>query len=311
MAIRWFWLILVSALSLPCVVAANDADPLALEVGSGVVWGSAGELVFDPALNRNENDPISLLTWPVPPSYQLALTAKMRWVPWLTTSVTVQGAWPVMTGTMSDEDWRVQTFSDFLVYGRSESQTYVTSHWSTVVEQNTRWAGVTLGLGGLYKTIQWEAWHGTKRYEYTTGVSESQFHGLVLEYRQVWYIPFVSAGWTASFDQWTFTPSLRFSPYTWCFDTDNHMFAAKRITYLDNLRGGWYGLAGLELTFPPLMGLTMGLRGTWEAAWGAVGDTYAIEPQSVPLGASVSTEPSVNGAGGRFQEAAFSLFVRN
>lgn len=307
---RWFLPILVSVLSLTNI-AAEDRPLLGVEVGSGLTWGSAGELVFDPGTNRMENDPVSLLNWPVSPSYQLALTTTMDWLPWIVTSVSVRGAWPLVTGTMTDEDWRAQTDSGFLVYGRSQSVSYLTNHWSVSAEQTLRWSGASVGLGGLYKTTSWEAWDGSSRYEYATGVTESLYSGLVLEYRQVWYIPYLSAQWTGEWEGWTLTPSARLSPYTWCFDTDNHMFAGKRVTYLDNLRGGWYAKVGMELTLPPFEGLIAGLRGSWETATGAVGDTWEVKPDSAQLGVTVDPTFSANSAGGWFQEASVSLFVRN
>jgi len=301
----WGFRILLSFVSL-ATLAAEDAPRLGVDLESGLVWGNARELVFDPTQGRNEGDPVSLLGWPVPPSYQLGLTAQLDW--WsFSTQVSVRGAWPLVTGTMTDEDWRTTTYDGFLNYGRSQSEAFVSDHWSVIVQQGVRWGELTLGVGGLAKSTSWEAWGGNTRYEYAlTPVKESKLSGLVLEYRQRWYIPYLTAQWEAAFQGWTVTPSARVAPYTWCFDTDNHMLATKRVTYLDNLRGGWYVQAGLEVTFPRVFGLTGGVRGTWEAAWGVVGDTYAIAP-------NLTTQPTVTvgGAGGGFQEAALALFVRN
>jgi outer membrane protease len=305
------WLVaLVSALSLPPLATAEGTGPLTLEVGTSALFGWADEEVFDPSASRFFNDPVSRLAWPVSPSFGLSLAARMAWVPWATTSVTVQGAWPVVSDTMSDEDWRAPTLDGFLVHGLSRSDSYVTAHWSVVAEQGFRWDAFTFGFGGLFQQTSWEAWGGTSRYEYTNVVKEYQFNGLVLEYRQVWFIPFLSAQWSWTIDQWTITPSMRVAPYTWCLDTDNHMFADKRITYLDNTRGGWYGLAGLEVTFP-VAGVTLGLRGTYETAWGAIGETYPVEPAATAPGTTISFVPGANAAGAGFSQSALSLFVRN
>lgn len=284
-----------------------EPNPLRVETGSAFVWGTAKELVFYPAQNRSYNDPISLLIWPVPPSVALGVTTQWNWTPWTTTSVNLRGVWQLGAGTMTDEDWRVDT----LIYGFSRSESYMTSSWAAGIEQGFRWREGTLSLGGLYKNTVWEAWNGTAKYIKTSVTEELQFSGLVLEYRQIWYIPYLGGQWTWELDDWAFTPSFRLSPYTWSMNTDNHMLAAKRVTYLDNVRGGWYGLGGLEVTLPPFSGATIGLRAAWEAAWGGIGDTYAMTPATASLGSISQPSVSLNSAGAGFEEFSVTLFVRN
>lgn len=276
-------------------------SPLQLELGSSFRWGAAYELVLR---NGTYENPISLLTWPIAGMVSADVKGTVNWLPWTRTSIALQSSRQVGTGTVIDEDWN----ADSLVYGRSTHTSYLTAHIQGTLEHDFLWEKGAFGAGVLYRWSNWEAWNGDYRYEYSNSVSSGQISGLVLAYRQEWLIPYVKTSWTWSSGWGEWTPELRFGPYSWCYDRDDHLTTAKRYTYLDLVEGGVYGSASLIALFPGGTGWSWGFRGSWELAWGAIGYTVTTTPTQ---GSQVTYPVSQKSAGAWFQEASVSLFVRN
>ena len=288
------------------------------EVGTSFVFGNATELVFRPSENRNYNDPISRLVWPIPPSLSVDLSLEWPWSAQTSTVVALRGLFPLTVGTMVDEDWRTATRDPtvFLNYARSEHQGYLTGHWQARIEQTFSANDFSFALGGEYRQTNWEGWNGTGRYDETTtsgsvstrGTEEITFSGLLIAYKQQWYLPYVGTSWRWRAEGWTITPTVRFSPFVWCFDMDNHNYATDAtMTFLDSVRGGVYGYLALEMAFGDRGAETWGIRGTWEGTYGAIGET--TETQAMQSATTFSTYS--NAAGAWFQETSFAVFVRN
>jgi len=280
------------------------------EVGPQLTWGTATELVLRDGTYSN---PISRLQWPVTPGMGLSFRAGLPWAPWTSTEFGLSSVWPLAVGVVVDEDWNATTDTGgTLTYGKSSHTGMLTAHISASAEQQFHWGDGTISLGGLYRWTSWEAWNGTGEYHYPSGSSSSyQFSGLVLSYEQRWIIPYLAAGWTVHWIGATFHPSVRFSPYTWCFDTDNHFYAGTYTkTFLDTVRGGYYIRPSLDLSWR-VGAAEFGIRGAFDLAWGATGDTITTNNVQSGLGNTASYPQATNSAGAWFYEASLSFFVRN
>lgn len=277
-----------------------------IEVGTVFVAGRATELVLR---DGTYNNPVSRLIWDVPPSQAVYMTVEWPWSDRTATRISLRGAWPYASGSVTDEDWDTGTNPGDLKYGKSVSEGKLTNYWTANAEQTLELGPLRLLAGGMYRMTSWEAWNGTYRYEYNdTSVNPGSFSGLVLEYRQVWVVPYLGASLDIPVPDWTVVPSLRLSPYTWCFDIDNHMFsgALNRNTFQDYTRGGVYGQAAVEAS-TRAGSTTWGMRASWEIAWGATGETIQSQPAAVLTTNAVFS----NSAGAWFQEFSLALFVRN
>jgi outer membrane protease len=289
------------------LAAAVMADPVQphFEVGTSFVWGDTTELVLR---DGTYNNPVSRLVWPIPPSLEVDLSVEWPWTTLTSTTVALSATFPLASGTMVDEDWTT-TFANGnpLYYGRSESQADMTSDWSARAEQNFFWNQFRFSVGGIYRWTSWQAWNATGYY-YSTSASTAtnyDYQGLIVSYQQQWLIPYLGIAWTWKNSGWQMTPSVRFSPYTWCFDLDNHFYPGSAAgSFFDNTQGGIYGQAALEAEFSGGPGWTWGIRGGWEAAWGSIGDTTLVT-------SGKTEETSANSAGAWFQETSLTIFIRN
>lgn len=299
---------------------AQDAPALTLEVGSVLETGTAFEYVLrGGTTNTPYDNPVSRLTWPLPPSLGVSFGADLDWTGWTRTRVTLQATWPLASGTMIDEDWNALTSAtNLLLYGHSTHQGYLTTNWSGRAEQVFGTGGLALGAGALYRWSQWEGWNGegTYREQNTTTqaitISTYTFTGLLISYRQQWLIPYLTAAYTWQADGWSLTPTLRLSPYTFCWDQDNHNYAgSSTTTFLDTVVAGVYGLASIELSFPAEGAGSWGLRLEGEASGAGVGDTLATSTYQSSTGVTAAYTTYANGAGAWFRSAALTVFMRN
>ena len=297
----WWGFLLLAASA-----GAQELTPR-FETGTAFVWGQATELVLR---DGTYNDPVSRIVWDVPPSAALYMTLNWPWNRTTATRLSLQGTVPLASGSVADEDWNTGA-PDYISHDESVSEGRMTAGWSASIEQTLTADDFEFFGGGLYRLTSWEAWNGTYDYQYDhtqvgTADQSGSFSGLVLEYRQLWLIPYLGASMHIRADGWQLTPSVRLSPYTWCFDTDNHMFAAKRLTFQDSVRGGLYGKLSCEAVTQTAQ-VTWGMRLGWELAWGATGDTTQTEP-----GVDVSSVSTYSGdAGAWFHELTLAFFVRN
>lgn len=296
---------------LPWGLSGEEGFHPTVEVGVSYLQGTVYELVLR---DGTYDDPISRLTWPVPPSGLLEIKAGLPWTGWTTTSMALSGLTPGVVGTMIDEDWRIGT----MTYGRSTHDAYLTAHWSARLDQSFHWGPLSASVGGLYRWMTWEGWNGTGRYTDTTGdTDEVTFTGLIIAYRQQWFIPYVGTSLRIDGPGWTLTPAFRFSPATWCFDMDNHKYArTDSRTYddkdfLDQTRGGIYLQGDLEVAFRGGEDWEWGVRGGGEIAWGAIGDTITTFSYQSSSGNTILFPTDEDMAGTWFREASFTVFVRN
>jgi len=277
------------------------------EVGTFFSMGSAYELVLR---DGTYNDPVSRLTWPIPPSMNLRFGVAMPWTGWTSTNLEATFGWALTRGTVVDEDWRTGSGTDSsdLDYGISRHEDWLTDNWSVRVEQQFHWQGFTFGLGGQYRYLAWDAWNGSYSYTYTVSGSTTTGtdSGLVLQYRQMWYIPYLLAAYQWDGRGWTFTPRLDFSPYSWCNDLDNHLMAAKRYTYLDYTAGGLLGRLSADISWTG-PGFDWGLRAAGEVNWGARGSIVTTYPTT----GTVSYAITPNAAGAWYWDTSLTVFVRN
>jgi len=308
---RWAGVLLACAL-LAVPLAAEGFAPR-FEAGSTFVWGEATELVLR---DGTYNNPISRLVWPTVPSLGLEFSVTLPWTPWTATTLAIQGVFPLATGTMVDEDWNAQTNSGYLVYGRSTQTEVQSSHWTARAEESFPWGAWRFSAGAIYRLTSWEGWDGSGTYQYSDRNEAWDFQGLVIAYRQQWFIPYLGAAWKWEGRGWMAEPSVRFSPYTWCFDSDSHYYPTNGTNvyathvYLDNTWGGFYAQGALEVSFPA-EGWSWGLRGGWEIAWGAVGSTTDTQSYQNASGVSESYSTTSQSAGTWFQELSLNVFIRN
>jgi outer membrane protease len=297
--------------------AADVARPT-FTAGTSLVWGGATELVLR---DGTYNDPISRLQWPVGPALALDLGLVWPWADWTSTSLALQLLSPFSRGTMIDEDWNATIdATTTLVYGHSEHTAKLTSAWSVEAGQDFHLGALTLSAGFLYRWASWEGWDGEGTYTYNPPPNSTvSFTGPIIAYRQQWFVPTVGAAFTFAGASWTLTPSVRFGPYSWGFDRDDHNYAQNvaavdkqaPLTFLDNTRGGLYGKAALEAAFPVEGEPTWGVRVSAQADWGSVGETTVTQSLIAPSGTHYSFTPDPNAAGAWFSEASLSVFVRN
>lgn len=275
-----------------------------VEIAASLLTGDSTELVLR---DGTYHDPVSRLVWPIPLSANLGLTGELPWTTWTSTIVGLSASLPFTYGTMVDEDWR----ADDLVYGRSESPTYLMSHWSARVEQGFHVGDWTFGAGWLYRWMNWEAWGGKGTYLKSNNTEQKQtFSGLVLAYRQQWHLPYVSVAWEGALDdRWVLRPSGRLGPYSYGLHLDNHFL--RELAFLDQVWGGLYGQLQLEVSFRADRLWGWGVRAATELAWGAVGETLQTSAISSTSGAVASFTKTIQKPGAWFRESSISFFVRN
>lgn len=298
-------LVVGGALSLP--LAAQTSLQPRVEIGTAALWGTAFEYVLR---NGTYEDPISRLTWPVPLGAALSLTAELPWTSWTSTTVALVGAAPSQ-GTMIDEDWNAGS----LKYGRSEHEAYAMAHGTARAEQAFRWGPLSVSAGGIYRWMSWEGWNGTGTYTDNSGSKDTlTFSGLLIAYRQQWYIPYGGASWTQSFADWSVTPGLRFGPYVWGSHMDNHNYAGNSkedLDFLDQVWGGSYLQGALETAWTPAPNWTWGLRLEGELTWGAIGETLLTYSYQSYGGAIMDYSTTLEKPGAWFREVSLIAFVRN
>jgi len=214
----WLLAVLLSA-------AGAAAEPrLILDAGVGAVYGETTELVLRDGTYQN---PISRLVWPTPPSVAAEAGARIAWTDWTSTEARLRSAWQTRPGTIVDEDWNAGS----LVYGRSEHSAYLTSLVEVEANQRLTWGPLDLLVGGRYRWASWEAWDGQGTYQYTAGTNKNSFRGAVLDYRQMWLLPYAGLGLTGKAFGVRWNPEIRLGPYTWCLDRDDHNYAAVKDGY--------------------------------------------------------------------------------
>jgi len=208
---------------------------------------------------------------------------------------------------MVDQDWDTGGYD----YARSEHTALMVAHWSAEVAQAVTWSAWSASVGLTYRYTSWEAWNGEGTYNYTGGTtSEVTFSGLGIAYRQQWFIPFLGLAWTAEDEGGVlFTPSLRFGPYSYCYDMDNHFL--RDLTFLDYSWGGWYSQLALEAVVPTEGTWVWGVRVGGDLHWGAQGTTLVTEPKLSAGGISYEYSEADEKPGAWFWEAKVTVFVRN
>lgn len=296
---------LLAGMALWCLVAApTSALELHGEVGTSVLWGRAYELVLR---DGSYDDLMSRLDWDIPPSLGVEVGINALWSPVTSTQIRLALAQPLTTGTMVDQDWDAGA----LAYGRSEHTALMAAHWSAEVAQSVTWSAWSVSVGLDYRFTSWEAWNGEGTYEYSNGTTSNlTFSGLGIAYRQQWFIPFVGLAWTAG-DEETLqiTPGLRFGPYSYCYDMDNHFL--RDLTFLDDSWGGWYTQLSLEVVVPTRSTWSWGVRFGGEIHWGAQGTTMVTQPTQSSGGVSYEPYEADEKPGAWFWENTLSVFVRN
>lgn len=281
-----------------------QAFELEAEVGTSVLWGRAHELVLR---DGSYDDLISRLDWDIPPSLGVEVGVTAHWSPLTNTEVRLALAHPLSTGVMVDQDWDTGTYD----YARSEHTALMVAHWSAEVAQSVTWSSWKTSVGMTYRFTSWEAWNGEGTYHYTNGTtSEITFSGLGIAYRQQWLIPFLGLEWTAG-DEGSVqvTPGLRFGPYSYCYDMDNHFL--RDLTFLDYSWGGWYTRTSLEVLVPTPSAWSWGVRFGGDLHWGAQGTTLVTEPKQSSGGVSYESYEADEKPGAWFWEAKVVVFVRN
>jgi len=266
------------------------------EMGTSFVWGQSYELVLR---DGTYDSPISRLVWETPPLIAGGLAVDWPWSAATSTRFRIEGGLPVAQGTMTDEDWDSGT----ILYDKSTSSAQLTTYASVRAEQTLNLRLLRLYGGLQYRVASWEAWGGTYDYHQTDGDYHGTLSGMVLAYRQEWLIPYLGTALVIPLRTWTLTPSVELSPYTWGSDTDDHTL--KQVTFHDETTGGFWARLAAEALFPGTV--TWGIRGAWELAWGAVGDTTSTQT----TGNVTTSSSSANTAGMWFHEGSLSFFVRN
>lgn len=297
---RWLGL-LVATVLFPFSAQAWDS-PI-LEFGSGLAGGNAYELVLRDGTYTN---PVSLLVWPTWPLVTASASFEQPWIDGCSTRVTLQVAWPLMVSTVTDEDWNTGLSSNDLIYGRSEHEGYLTAHLEASVEQwfgsqDWRWA-----LGVRTRWTSWEAWNGNGNYEYTSGATSSiEFTGAVLDYRQLWILPFAGVSHRASGPIGSWTSTFLFGPYTWAFNRDDHnYYGSESVAWIDTPRGGFFADWSNEFHMPH----GTGLRVRVTAAGFGVGETL----KTTTLQNSSAVYPYWAGvAGAWYWETGLEAFFRH
>ena len=299
--------LLVCAVAVPA--SAEEVPRPQFEAGTAFLWGEADELVLR---NGTYVDPMSRLTWQIPPSVAADLKVVWPWTRNLATRIELRTSWPLTAGTLVDEDWNAPTKSGTLIYGRSEHTASMTSNLLAGLEQDFVWDGFHLGLGALYRWMTWEGWNGHGQYQTASSTTTLTYSGLLIAYRQQWLIPYAAAGWSWAGNGWSVSPSFRFGGFSFCSDMDNHNYAGdSTTTFLDYPQMGWYGRGSLETEFRGGPEWSFGLRGGWELEWGAIGSTVATTSQQSSSGAVASYTSSSNASGAWFHEASLTVFVKN
>ncbi len=310
-----FWggaAVLLAILGKPLV--AEELKPR-WEFGVSYVAGTATEYVFQPSAERYYNNPVSRLTWAIPPSLAATFTVEMPWLPWTASNFRLQVAQPVVTGTLIDEDWNAGSY----IYARSEHPTQMTANLSAQLEQTFHLRVFDVLIGGLYRWMSWEAWDGSGAYTTSSGTENVSFTGPIIAYHQQWLIPYLGLSTTFRLAGLGWTPTVRFGPTAICWDRDDHNYAQNIInastgkpspplTFLDTVWGGYYFQSSLDVSLSE-GNMDWGLRISGQMTRGAMGDTTTTYPYqgSTPP----SYENSSWAAGAQFEDLSLTVFVRN
>jgi outer membrane protease len=297
---RTAWILLLGL----CSAAAwsQDLKPR-FDLGTGVVWGQATELVLRDGTYDNS---VSRLQWDLPPALVIRASADWPWADWTSTRIEAETAIPLKTGIMVDEDWETGSTVDDLVYGHSSSTAELKSRWAARLEQAFTWNGIRFLGGGRVMYTSWDAVGGTYDYSYVGSSSQHNQHetgdlptGTAITYQQTWLMPYVGVEHTWDNQDSSLTVTLRGFPWAICWDVDDHVL--RDITFDDLMHGGWYGQGSVELAVPGEW--QWGFRLSGEMTWGAAGDTLEKD--------SGSSTTYANTAGAWFYEASLAFFVRN
>jgi len=296
---RSLWLaVILGALAVP-----THGFELHTEVGTTALWGRAYELVLR---EDDYDDLISRLDWDIPPSVGVEVAGTALWSPLTATEARLAFALPTTTGTMVDQDWDTGSYE----YARSEHSAVLTAHWSAELAHSVTWTPWEFSAGMVYRFTSWEAWNGEGTYRFTNGTTSTiTFSGLGIAYRQQWFIPYVALAWTADPAPVRFQPSVRFGPYSYCYDMDNHFL--RDLTFLDHSWGGWYSQLALEALVPTDGAWSWGVRVGGDLHWGAQGTTLVTEPKQNSSGISYEYAEADEKPGAWFWEARITVFVRN
>lgn len=285
-----------------CLAGPLEAQQIRIETGAGLTYGQATELVLR---DGTYNNPVSRLVWPTPPAFLAEADLRIAWTDWTTTELGFRTAWQLLPGTVVDQDWNATTDSGLLIYGRSEHTGYLTALVEADAAQRFRLGNWEWLVGGRYRWTSWEAWNGAGTYQYASGTTSNGYSGAVLDYRQMWFLPYTGVGvtWDALGLSWS--PEVLVGPYTWCMDRDDHNYAGSATkSFLDYPRGGVFGQVSLEAALPSGWGLRCSASGTW----GAVGDMVTTSTSQV---ANTQYGVASQGAGAWYWETSMTIFVRN
>ena len=205
------------------------------ELGSGVYWGRAEEIVYKKPL---EPDKLSLLTWDVPVFQTLDVSTQLHFPFNVFLRAKIQIGFAYTSAVMRDLDWinvpdseDPDIFSDSVNYLVSWAHGTADLGWVVLDSSPIK---ITSFLTYLYLLSAWEGWNSVQGQKNVPGTTT--YYGHTIDFRQIWHG--VGLGGLISmqlFDA-NLLLELKFFPWVVYLSRDIHILTSK--TYLDNAYWG-------------------------------------------------------------------------
>jgi len=268
------FLMIMIASGLPAQEDEPQYPRFTADAGTLFVVGSTNEIVY---ASGQTDTKLSELVWPIPVSLGAWSSFRMQWSSRFETMVRLQTAFPLATGTMTDDDWNI-TDSDGNLLSRvhSDSEALLMANWKLRLEfavpfpsDGVRWKL----LGGFdYQHLAWEAWNPKQTATLaSTGQGYSvSLTGLGIAFHQEWILPYVGGGigyrWNGTDWEW----GLRLSPYPVDIQTDAHVL--RGLTFNERLQGGFSFEPSLSLAWPITSSWAVTVNASYLGVFGLRGD---------------------------------------
>jgi outer membrane protease len=267
------------------LTAARSAGAQELSIttsfSAGVMLGGAKEFVYDHGYVLSELD------WPLLPAITVGAAVSLATSGGFLASLEIQTAVPMMVGSMTDSDFLnydgVKThFSQSDGVLRGAFLFTAQAGWALPLPSDQPLTLIAPFLQFEYMFFQWDAENGYIQYPpepppgpytpWSPSTPKVPINGTGIIYTQNYLIP--AMGMKAVFrflDTLTVNVSVAFSPYLWCFDTDQHLF--RSLVFYDNPHGGIMIEPRLSATLNVNPRVSLGFDALYRHIEGLIGDT--------------------------------------
>jgi outer membrane protease len=280
------------------------AIPISLSTTSGVMLGWVKEFVYSGSYTVSELD------WPLLPAFYAGATLDIGAKSGFLATVDLKLGIPTPVGTMTDSDFlngdgvkSLFSQSD----GNMESAVLLSLQggWGIPFEFLDGPTGtVEPFLAFEYIRLSWTAQNGYLQYPpetsqpytpWSSSTPQVPIYGTGIMYVQNYLIPAFGVKGSLSLSQaFSFSASLTFSPYLWCFDKDSHYFTG--FDYYDSMQNGILVEPRLSATYRISGASSVTLDVLYRHISSLIGDVTKVTTGAYTGGAASTTFPSAGGA---------------